>query len=128
MPLKTELDSGLAGDPAKLQERIRQLYSLVRTSLVEELNGGNGHSGNGESPHPPPSNGNGAHHSNGLASQQPRAATQSQVKAIFAIARSQRRDLGTFLYERFQVRKPEELSLKEASNLIDEMKSAQVGG
>jgi len=37
-----ELDSSLAGDPAKLHERIRQLFGLVRTSLTEELTG-NGH-------------------------------------------------------------------------------------
>jgi hypothetical protein len=29
-----ELDSGLAGDPTKLQDRIRQLFGLVHASLT----------------------------------------------------------------------------------------------
>src|SRR5205807_1640883 len=41
-----EIDSALVSEPAKLQERIRQLFILVRTSLTEELNSGNpGHPG-----------------------------------------------------------------------------------
>jgi hypothetical protein len=44
--LELELDSGLVNDSARLQERIRQLFGLVRTSLTEELNGaGNGQNG-----------------------------------------------------------------------------------
>ena len=35
--LELELDSGLATDSARLQERIRQLFGLVRKSLDEEL-------------------------------------------------------------------------------------------
>ena len=44
--VEMELDSALVGDPARLQERIRQLFGLVRTSLAEELNG------NGNDPQP----------------------------------------------------------------------------
>src|SRR5438128_4895188 len=38
--IELEVDSALVGEPAKLQERIRQLFGLVRTSLAEELNSG----------------------------------------------------------------------------------------
>src|SRR5262245_24120309 len=42
--LELELDSSLAQEPTKPQEKIRQLFGIVRTSLAEELNGGNGQS------------------------------------------------------------------------------------
>jgi hypothetical protein len=37
--VEMELDSSLAGESAKLQEHIRQIFGIVRTSLAEELNG-----------------------------------------------------------------------------------------
>ena len=37
--LELELDTSLVAEPQKLQERIRDLFDLVRTSLAEELNG-----------------------------------------------------------------------------------------
>src|SRR4051794_8955780 len=37
--VELEVDSSLVAEPSKLQERIRQLFGLVRTSLAEELNG-----------------------------------------------------------------------------------------
>lgn len=115
--VEMELDSGLVAEPGKLQERIRQLFTLVRSSLAEELNGGNGHNG---------SNGDNGHHANGNnggGRSTPRPATQSQVRAIKAIASNQRLDLVTLLRERFRVARPEELSIKEASQLIDSLKS-----
>src|SRR5450631_3645439 len=87
--LEIELDASLVTEPAKLQEKIRHLFGLVRQSLAEELNGGNtnGHAsksanGNGQ-PKPANANGNGTQRTNG-----PRPATQSQVKAIHSIARN----------------------------------------
>jgi hypothetical protein len=55
------------------------------------------------------------------------SATQSQVRAIFAIARRQQVDPATVARERFNVERPEDLSIREASTLIDELKSAQTG-
>ena len=37
--VEMELESALASDAAKLQERIRQLFDVVRASLLEELRG-----------------------------------------------------------------------------------------
>jgi hypothetical protein len=127
--LEIELDASLVNEPTKLQEKIRQMFGLVRQSLTEELNGanGNGHTppannngnGNGNG-HSPPANGNG----NGSSRNgNPRQATQSQVKAIHAIARNRRIDVGQFLNDRFHVNKPEDLNIKEASQVIDELKS-----
>src|SRR5207253_2492390 len=61
--LELELDTALASDSSKLQEKIRHLFGLVRVSLAEELNAGNGH----QSGPMPVNNGNHTPHgSNGL--------------------------------------------------------------
>lgn len=124
--LDLELDSSLVGDPARLKERIRQLFGVVRASLNEELNATNGNSqqtrGNARPAASPNGNGDGhveaPQHTGGS-----RQATQSQVKAIYAIARSRQVNLVQFLKERFQLACPDELSLREASLAIDELKS-----
>jgi hypothetical protein len=122
--LEVELDAELVKEPARLQEKIRYLFGVARQSLTEELNGHNGHpptndKGNGQ-PKTPANNGNG-NGKNGNGGQ--RRATQSQVKAIFAIARNRRIDVAQFLDQRFHVSKPDELSIKEASQIIDELKA-----
>jgi len=128
--VEMELDTALVNDPPRLQERIRHLFGLVRASLVEELNG----NGNGHGSHAPPSgpspaaahtqrDGNG----NGPSRQAnpPRPATQSQVKAIYAIARSQGMDVHQLLRDRFNVGRPDDLTVKEASQMIDSLKSSR---
>ena len=104
--IELELDSSLIGEPARFQEKIRQVYGLARTALNEELNGGNGHgangSANGNSTNADtPANGNGAPKTNG---QRVRSATQSQVKAIHAIANNQRLDLARYLTDHHHVK------------------------
>jgi hypothetical protein len=96
--IEMEFDGALVSEPGKLQSRIRQLFGLVRTSLAEELNGSK-----------ETTNGNGDGSENGKASPPTRRATQSQVKAIYAIAKSQHVDLATWLRERFHVGRPEDL-------------------
>ena len=135
--LELELDSALVSEPAKLQEKIRKLFALVRASLTEELKSSTRPAQNGST------NGNGAVHNgngsgsnNGSARQNtanaepkpPRPATQSQVKAIFAITRAQGRNVGTLLNDRFRVAYPEQHNIKQASTLIDELKRAGEGG
>jgi hypothetical protein len=115
--VELELESSLIAEPARFQERVRQVFALVRASLDEELNG-NGHADNGNSPKPPAtSNGNGSNRNDGQ-----RQATQSQIKAIHAIARSKRIDIGQFLSDRFHVHRADDLSIKEASLAIDDLK------
>jgi hypothetical protein len=118
--VELELDANIISDPAKLQERIREIFTLVRSSLADELNG-NGHVPNpardSNSSKPPTTNENGTSRSG-----RERQATQSQIKAIYAIARSQQIDVGQFLRERFRVMRPDELTIKEASTAIDELK------
>jgi hypothetical protein len=125
--VELEVDSSLVVEPAKFHERIRQVFGLVRTSLAEELNGGNGHanSANGDTANDrQKSTGNGQNGINGQKPAAPRAATQSQVKALYAITKSQGLNLNQLLRERFRVGKPEQLSIREASQLIDDLKSS----
>lgn len=122
--IEMELDSALLNEPQKLQERIGQLFGVVRTSLAKELNG-TAPAAAARSP----SNGNGQ--SNGNGHSQPAAnndrasvapATPQQVKAIYAIGRSKGIEVPQFLHQRFQVTRADDLTKQEASRLIDEMK------
>jgi hypothetical protein len=125
--LEQELDSALIADPGKLKERIRQLFAVVRTSLTEELNG-NGHTAQPAVEPKPASSQNGNGTSQNAPRNGARSATQAQVKAIHAIARSRQINVAEFLHERFQVSRPEELSIKTASQAIDELKADQGEG
>ena len=70
---------------------------------------------------------NGHSHTNGNGARQPIGrATQSQVRAIFAIARRQQVDPATLVRERFNVERLENLTIREASTLIDELKRGAV--
>lgn len=120
--LELELESALVSEPAKLREKITQAFNLVRSSLAEELNG-NGHNGQENVPPANHANGNGAANASNQRTTPQRAATASQVKAIIAIARSQKLDLKPLLQSRFHISRPDDLSIKEASALIDELKS-----
>ena len=53
-----------------------------------------------------------------------RAATSSQVRALHAIATRQNFNLTELLREKFHIYKAEELSLREASGLIDELNAS----
>ena len=125
--LDLELDSALVADPAKLQERIRQLFALVRISLKEELNGNGAVNGQAANPELPPAptapaphaNGNGGSRSGGE-----RLATPAQVKALYGITRRQKVDLHALLRDRCRVERPEDLSLRQASSLIDTLQAA----
>ena len=136
--LEVELDSGVVDDPDRLRTKIHKLFGLVRQSLNAELHGddGNGHSNDGHGNGHHPTNGNGfdryrvsgqesnngnGHSSNGRS---PRQATSSQVKAIHAIA-GNRIDVSRLVKDRFNVQRPDDLSISDASTLIDELKAAQ---
>jgi len=119
--LEVEVESDLVREPGQLHEKIRYLFRLAKQSVDNELNGAGGSDaavasnteGNGQNGHVPTGNG--------------RRATQSQVRAIHAIANRRRIDLAALLGGRYQVNQPDDLSIGQASELIDEMKSAAGG-
>ena len=57
-----------------------------------------------------------------------RYATASQVRAIRAICKRQNGDPDRVANERFRVNDLEELTIREASTLIDELKNAPTNG
>lgn len=125
--IEMELDSALLSEPQRLQERIGQLFGVVRASLAKELNGNGTHA-----PAAPPAsrtagNGNGNGHGQQTSNGDDRAsvapATPQQVKAVYAIARSKGIQLPQFLHQRFQVTRADDLTKQEASRLIDELKN-----
>lgn len=119
--VEMELESALIGEPTKLRERIRQLFGVVRDSLTEELNGNGKPAANGAAADTHSHSGHGAP-SNG-SDPAPRPATASQIRALQSICKSQRVNLDQVIQDRFRVRRPEDLSIKQASELIDHLKS-----
>lgn len=128
--LEIELDTSLVNYPDKLQDRLRRLFDLVRTSLVQELNGGD-KLANEDAPASHGSNGTAHHHHADHTrpaepGAEPRAATPKQIKALQAIARQQDIRLNDFLFRNFSVNRPGDLTVKQASRAIDELKAWQV--
>lgn len=118
--LELELDSGLVGDPDRLKERIRQLFVLAKASVEDELNGHSAVANNGHT-----ADGNG--HTNRRQRDATRKATASQVRALHAIAQRNHLDASNIVQSRYGVDAPEDLTITEASALIDELKSAGNG-
>ena len=58
----------------------------------------------------------------------PSPFAQSQVKAIFAITRTHNIDMGRLLRDRYRVDRAEDLSIKDASALIDHLKKTNGNG
>jgi hypothetical protein len=125
--LELELESAVVDSPDRLRDHIRHLFRLAKASIDEELGAatppGNGAhpTQNGDQPHAAPDNGN-SHTSDAV-----RRATPSRVRAIHAIARRQGLDLGPLLRQRFEIDRPELLSVQDASALIDDLETRTAG-
>lgn len=132
--LEVELDNGVLNDPGLLRDRVQDLYVLARQSVDEELQrpaetgpsepshtNGNGH---GRISHTANGNGPKNGHANGTGQGRIEVAraTQSQIRAIFAISKRQGLDPHTVINDRYRVHKMEELTIREASALIDDLK------
>jgi hypothetical protein len=121
--VELELESNLIGDPNALSARIRGLFDIARQTVDQELGGAasngqtpaNGHTSNGNNQAP-------------AKNDQPiRYATASQVRAIRSICQRQQLNHDRLANERFRVNAVEDLTLQQASALIDELKTP-VGG
>lgn len=130
-----EIEVSDADRPEAIQQRIRDLYRLLTDCVDEQIAAAAGPGDtprfNGHEP-APPRNGYAAlpaHRSNGNGhSNEPRSggSTQAQQRAIYAICRQRGLELAQVLAAR-GVSGVRELSLREASALIDELKAEDIG-
>lgn len=130
--VEVELDTTLLfHDLDGFHDQVKQAYEACHQAVQDELlrqqdadshnihsqptTSGNGHSTNGHS-----TNGRCVH---GPPRDQTRPSTANQIRAIEAIARRQNIDLVDLLRQRFGTDQAADLSIIEASNLIEELNS-----
>ncbi|MEQ9380026.1 MAG: hypothetical protein RJP95_04130 [Pirellulales bacterium] len=113
--LELEVESALVEEPRRLQERIHGLFQMAQAAIDEKLEG-NGHTAT-----------NGHSHQNGQRQALNRPATHSQCRALRAIADRQRLDLHELLHERYDVDRPEDLGISQASAMIDHLRGTTNG-
>jgi hypothetical protein len=134
--LDLELDGGLFDrEPEALRQRIRAAFDACRDAVAEELDA---HAEDEPIPGPPPDpnsrNGHPPRPGPARRTDEPtpapvrngRPASEKQVKAIRAIARRNGADLATILRQDHGVDRPEELTVVQASSLIDALKGDAV--
>jgi hypothetical protein len=142
--VEVELDSGMVHDPDGFHAQVRVAYAACRQAVHDELvrlqtpaispdiahdssatghdqcyakNGRDYQTSSGSCTNDLPSR------NNGLSPRPAKRATPSQVKAICAIARAQHADLEGLLRGEYGVDRPEDLSLSQASEFIDQLKA-----
>ena len=131
--LEVELETGLLRDPAGFRDQVRGAFLAARRAVDDELARLQVPEGPGATRDALTTNGhpNGPHAGNGPPAVRPevrrnpagKPATPSQLRAIVAIARRQHADLDGLLGD-LGVARAEELTLAEASGLIDQLKAA----
>ena len=124
--VELEVESSLVGDADALMNRIRNLFAIAKRAVDAELNGtpASQDSPNSQTNH----HGNGSQNSRSTDGEPVRNATVSQLRAIRSICNRQGLDAAQLANERFQVDDLNELTLREASTLIDHLKTEPVNG
>ena len=112
--LEADLEGSALTDPARLRDQMRAPLAAIREVLAHEMPDVAVASG-GSSPRAPTRNGNGRGGN--------RPATAAQVRAITALARRQGLDLGAWLREHAGVNRVEDLTVQQASGVIDDLKA-----
>ena len=110
--IEFELDGGYDnGSTENFQNAVKRAYLACRQAVEREIADSKQSQDLGK-----PQNGS-------LSSATSRPATSSQVRAIHAIAGRNRVKLNELLHTKYGVQRPEDLGIKEASSLIDFLKS-----
>jgi hypothetical protein len=122
--LEVEVDSGMLAAPKALQEKVRLLYRFADQAVEEELNQqiegalprGSAVQASVEEEQ--------EHEADASADAQSiRRLTENQLRAIYALARRHRLSPLQLVRERFRLEQVEDLDIRQASRLIDELKS-----
>jgi hypothetical protein len=133
--IELELDSGLLdGDLKAFNARVRRVYIAAHRAVFDELKRLQAPIATPQGMSAPAattcSSTNDRVSGNGRASdhrfsqsQAVKKATKNQIKAIHSIACRQNTDLVGLLRQEYDVERPEELSLKQASELIDSLRA-----
>jgi hypothetical protein len=110
--LEMEVDSSLANEPQQLHERITRMFQLAKQSIDAELGSRSA---------------NGQHASPADSTSGTRMATANQIRAIHAIANRENVDVVEKMRGRFHIERLEDLSLEQASQLIDAIQPSTNG-
>jgi hypothetical protein len=113
--VEVEVDSSVAIDPKRLRERARALYAIARKAIDEEL-------GAAETVEEAIEVNGAVGVERQISTGGTTLATAGQVRAVFAICRSQELNPFELVQTRFGRKRIEDLSIREASCLIDELK------
>jgi uncharacterized protein YgbK (DUF1537 family) len=127
--IECELDQdSFANNLDQFHEQVRRAYVACAQAVNDELARHRTPSNTqaDQSAQAPENGGTNRRASNGNGS--PRPATDSQIRAIRAIASRQRIDLGQLLRERRISGGLDSLTISEASQLIDELKNSSPAG
>jgi hypothetical protein len=117
------LQTNLDGFHEKARHAFVACQQAVNDQLARQAHNGVAKNGNGPVHGNLPPDSTSRNNGNGHTPGKSRPATQSQLRAIRAIASRQRLDLQKLLGARFGVGRPEDLRLADASSLIDELKN-----
>ena len=118
-----EVEASCDASEQAVRDRLRSLYGLLEEAIEEQIEGRAPRVPE-DRPRPPQQRRNGPGNGGGNGSS--RSSTEAQQKAIHAIARSQgysRQRLGGLISESFGVDSVSDLSIGEASSLIDTLKN-----
>lgn len=112
--LEMEEDGSLANQPHQLHERLAKLFELAKEAVDRQLEG----------PLTGPIQCSEGHTT---CNAHLRSATPAQIRAIHAIGNRHQLDLTTELQSRFDVDRPDALTVEQASQLIDFIKGLSNG-